>query len=262
MDFEEIKEHEAAYVANSIVKKAQRSEDIRSKIKQAESAYKLPPISKAYDQAKEQMSQQRLNPNSKLMTSQETRQRIKKYDEKIKQLRQLEEKPPRPEFKGKLSGTGTGESVYGRFGKQWERTLNQHELDAKYKTEVKEKGSEYLQFSKQMKSSKGAPNEERREEPEEEQERLQKELNTRNQAKGMEYLRHARAMASKKAVSGDKPKVGGSEGKELVRVRLSRMDQELGMIEAAERNRAGQGRDMDQVYLQNIKAKLALLEDI
>lgn len=163
-----------------------------------------------------------------------------------------------------------GESVYGRFGKEWEKKLNQQEVEKKYLDEVKEKGNEYMKFGK----SKASKKDERviedkfKEEDEEAIKEARKSMEI-----GKDYLKYAKSKAQKKDIGGDSNELARisqagtafkQEDKLLVMSKLGKMESEISMMEAKVRNKVidKDSKEIENAYLKNIKAKLSLLEEI
>lgn len=280
MDFSAIKEHEQSFLANAYMKKQQREQELKSKMKSIESAYK-PQLSQAnltkgYKVAREDyLNNRHANPQSKkIAESMESRDRIKKYNDKLRLMNAMEEPPASVltvQGQSKLnSGTASrNETGYGRFGREWTRKIHQHEEDQKQLEVAKEKGMEYLRFGK----SKALKKDERtlEEKMKEEAEEKRKET-VKTQEIGREYLKFARSKAAKDKVNPIDMPVGTrdssnplrGEEKAFVRARLEKMDGDILKMESKIRNKmiAKDSVEIETAYLNNIKAKLSLLEEI
>jgi hypothetical protein len=275
LDFESIKEHERTFLANAYVKKAQREQELKQKLKQQELAYKLPQVSgatKTYQAMKEEYHERRGNGstlvNKKQLESMESRERMKKYTEKLRTMNLLDERVQLARLSGAVNGqlpsntptSSKGESVYGRFGREWEKKLNQDANERKYQEEVREKGNEYLQIAKSKASKKESVIVEESpplptEPTPHEQAKLQRE-------KGNEYLKFARSMAAKQR---DTPHLPNNESSRAAV--LSRVERTEAEVMSMERKvklnpQTKDGREVEDAYLKSIKAKLDLLDAI
>lgn len=285
MDFSSIKEHETSFLANAYVKKQQREQELKSKMKSLESAYK-PQLSQAnltkgYVAARDEyMSNRHTNhQGKKIAESMQSRDRIKKYNDKLRLMNamddgQIAHVEQRSHSQSKLTsgGASRNETGYGRFGKEWTRKINQHEEDQKQLEAIKEKGMEYMKFGKSKALKKDeAPAEDKMKQ---EDEAKRKEIQ-RTQEIGKEYLKFARSKAAKDKPSQgiDFPVVSGydqsshqlrGDEKAFVRARLEKMDDDIHMMEAKVRNKMinKDSIEIENAYLKNIKAKLSLLEEI
>lgn len=275
LDFESIKEHERTFLANAYIKKAQREQELKQKLKQQESSYKLPQVSgatKTYQAAKEEYLERRANgaavANKKQLESVESRERMKKYTEKLRTMSLLDERAQLSKLAGSVNGqpptnaSNKGESVYGRFGREWEKKLNQDASEKKYLEEMREKGLEYLQVAKSKAAKKeffsGASAIDER--PPEPQEPTPHEQAKQQRDKGNEYLKFARSMAAK-----GKAQPSPADGsRAAVLSRVERTEAEVLSMERKVKMGAGgkDGREVEDAYLNSIKAKLQLLDAV
>ena len=276
INFEDIKRHERQFMADVYMRKQLKEKEAKEKFKEVENIYKG---SKMYSKAREDyiQSRQPIIP-AKLHEGQETRERIKKYTEKIRLMNQVEDRvsgsvngllAPMGQTASSGNVSKKGESVYGRFGKEWEKKLNQQELEKKYLDEVKEKGNEYMKYGKSKASKKDERViEEKFKEEEEEAKKQAKSIEI-----GMDYLKYAKSKAQKKDSnldSNDLARISqaGSafkqEDKLLVMSKLGKMESDISMMEAKVRNKVidKDSKEIENAYLKNIKAKLSLLEEI
>lgn len=268
LDFESIKEHERTFLANAYIKKAQREQELKQKLKQQETSYKLPQVSgatKTYQAAKEEYHERRANgsvlANKKQLESVESRERMKKYTEKLRTMNLLDERAQLSKLSGSVNGqpptagNTKGESVYGRFGREWEKKLNQDASEKKYMEEMREKGMEYLQVAKSKASKKESVVDEHPPEPAaptpHEQAKQQRE-------KGNEYLKFARSMAAK----AKEAPLASDGSRAAVLSRVERTEAEVMSMERRAKLVPGtkDGREVEDAYLKSIKAKLELLD--
>ncbi len=273
IDFGSIKRHEQAFMAEVYMRKQQKELEAKEKRKEVENIYKG---SKTYQQVQEEFKNQRnsMQHMQKRVDGLEQRERIKKYTEKLKTIQNTEERVNGSTAsivnqlpKKAAPGAKADNSVYGRFGKQWEKKLNQIEDERKYLEEVKEKGNEYMKFSK-SKIAKSSIKNQAELKQHEEDERIRQ--TRKSQEVGNEYMKFAKAMAAKNQVSETNeliiPGQGGlkHEEKAAVLAKLEKMESDIHMIEAKVRNKAmdKDSSQIEEVYLKNIRAKLSLLEDI
>lgn len=281
IDFNAIKEHERSFLANAYMKKQQRDQDLKSKLKSMESAYKpqmsQTNLSKAYVAAREEYHNSRHtnNHSKRIAESMESRDRIKKYNEKLRMMNAIEENignGAASHVQSKLPGPplSKAETGYGRFGKEWTKKINKHEDDQKQLEAIKEKGMEYLRFgkSKALKKDEKTIEEKIQEETEEKKKEAQKSLEI-----GKEYLKFAKSKAVKgKGLVSEHPGIGSDvqllnmkgDEKAFVKARLEKMDGDIHMIEAKIRNKmiSKDSIELENAYLKNIKAKLDLLEEL
>lgn len=291
INFDAIKEHERAFLANAYIKKQQRESELKTKIKTQESTYKLngPAIqpTKAYLNAKEEYNnmRQQTGPSKKILESMESRERIRKYNEKLRSMN-AEEAQKDSVIRDPLK-TGSvstkGESVYGRFGKEWEKKLNQVEDEQRYLEEVKEKGMEYLRHAK-TKAAKGEQlgplgglgagakaasvgdvtrSSKVGTAPEMERQAKEKKI-------GQEYLKYAKSKGLKKKEEKDVDGVmigeGGARSNEeklFMKAKVEKMDNDINMLEAKMKNKLMSKDDiaMEDAYIKGIKAKLLMLDE-
>ena len=266
INFESIKEHERSFMANVYMKKQEREKDLKSKMKNLETAYKsqvnIQQPSKAYMSAKEDYTFQRQGgPQSKkIAESMESRERIKKYNEKLRAMNAAETPATQPKDPMKVT---KGESVYGRFGREWEKKLHGPDQEQKYLEDVKEKGMEYMKFAKAKAVKKPEGAAATGMEP-----IKQEEPNYHNKANeiGKEYLKFAKSKAAKHGVDLapiQGVEVAGLKGDEqaFVKARLGKIDGDLVRIETKVRNKLidKDSEEVEETYLKNIKAKLDLL---
>lgn len=289
MDFAAIKEHERAFLVNAYMKKQQRETELKNKIKSLEQAYKPQlsqvNLSKAYQSVKEEYAANRkLPPQAKrIAESLESRERIKKYNEKLRALNSMEERykpdlgmgPTAQNSQSKLQTSTTGlgsrsETDYGRFGKEWNRKLHRHEDEIKQLEAIKEVGMEYLNYGK---SKAGRKEEKKSDDRVNEEIEAKKKEAQKAQEIGKEYLRFAKSKAAKHkdGASEIAPLVSHNISKELkgdekayVKARLDKMDTDVMMIEAKMRNNmiSKDSVEIENAYLKNIKAKLSILEEL
>ena len=277
INFEDIKRHERQFMADVYMRKQHKEKETKEKFKEVENIYKG---SKMYSKARDDYMQSRQpTVHVKLQEGQDTRDRIKKYTEKIRLKNQAEERvsgsingllAPMGQTASSSNISKKGESVYGRFGKEWEKKLNQQEVEKKYLDEVKEKGNEYMKFGK----SKASKKDERviEEKFKEEDEEAIKEAR-KSMEIGKDYLKYAKSKAQKKDIGGDTNQLARisqagtafkQEDKLLVMSKLGKMESEISMMEAKVRNKVidKDSKEIENAYLKNIKAKLSLLEEI
>lgn len=275
IDFESIKRHEQAFMAEVYIRKQQKELEAKEKRREADNIYKT---GKAYQQAQEEYKNQRnsMQHLQKRIDGLDQRDRIRKYTEKLKTIQNTEERVngstasivgPLTKKVG-MSNIKPDNSVYGRFGKQWEKKLNQVEDEKKYLEEVKEKGNEYMKFSKSKTVKGDTKTHAEIKQHQEEEERIRQAR--KSQEIGKEYLKFAKAKASKNHVTEANdlilPGHGAlkNEEKAAVLARLGKMESDIHMIEAKVRNKAldKDSKQIEDVYLKNIKAKLSLLDEI
>lgn len=278
MDFASIKEHERSFLVNAYMRKQQRDAELKSKLKSLEQAYR-PQIGqatqgKSYAAAKEEYEQTRkANPHAqKIAESLQSRERVKKYTEKLRAMNMVDEHL-RPDLPSKILGpvNGKTESEYGRFGKEWNRKLNQHHDELKQIEAIKEKGMEYLNYGKSKAGRKDLKTVEEKEAEEFEE---RKKAVTKAQEIGKDYLKFAKNMAAKTREGGgvEIPSVLNhniskelkGDDKAFVRARLDKMDTDVMMMEAKVRNKMinKDSIEVENAYLKNIKAKLSILEEL
>lgn len=276
MDFASIKEHERSFLVNAYMKKQQRETELKNKMKSLEQAYKpqlsQANLSKAYAAAKEEyINSRKHNPQSKKVAeSLQSRERIKKYNEKLRAMNQVEENlKPDIHLQSNLNQGGRSETDYGRFGKEWTRKLHQHEEEQKQIEAAKEKGLEYLNFGK---SKAGRREEKGIDEREAELIEEKRKAMLKANEIGKDYLKFAKSKAAKQKEGSDLPSVLShniskdykGEEKAFVKARLDKMDSDVMMIEAKVRNKmiSKDSVEIENAYLKNIKAKLSILEEL
>ena len=288
IDFESIKEHERSFLANAYMKKQQRENDLKNKMKSLEQAYRpqmsQANLSKAYIAVKEEYANTRLaNPQSKkIAESMQSRERIKKYNEKLRAMNSIEDRfredvgPGNfPAAKESASITGglqaRAETDYGRFGKEWNKKLNRYDDEQKQLEIIKEKGMEYMNYAKSKAGKKDDKTIE--EKAAEEGEERRKEALKSNEI-GKDYLKFAKSKAAKprETTGSDFPLAKGQnipkeykgEEKAYMKAKLDKMDTDVLMMEAKVRNKIinKDSVEIENAYLKNIKAKLTLLEQL
>jgi hypothetical protein len=286
MDFAAIKEHERSFLVNAYMKKQQREAELKNKMKSLEQAYKpqlsQANLSKAYQHVKEEYAANRKAPlqAKRIAESLESRERIKKYNEKLRALNSLEDryKPDlgtgqHSQSKMQTSTAGLGsrsETDYGRFGKEWNRKLHRHEDEMRQLEAIKEVGMEYLNYGK---SKAGRKDDKTVDDKAAEEIEAKKKEAHKAQEIGKEYLKFAKSKAAKNkdGVSEIAPLINHNISKELkgdekayVKARLDKMDSDVQMIEAKVRNKmiSKDSIEIENAYLKNIKAKLSILEEL
>lgn len=280
IDFSAIKEHEQSFLANAYMKKQQRDQELKSKMKSIETAYK-PQLSQAnltkgYQAAKETyMHNRHSNQQSKkIAESMESRDRIKKYNDKLRLMNAIDDNPASIISQGQSklvsSGASRNDTGYGRFGREWNKKIHQHEDEQKQIEASREIGMEYLRFGKSRASKKDERNNEEKIKEEDEE---KKKDTVKSQDIGKEYLKFAKSKAAKDKVniadltnachSSSNQQMKG-EDKAFVRARLVKMDDDLLKMESKARNKmiAKDSIEIESAYLINIKAKLSLLEEL
>lgn len=200
MDFEAIKEHENAFMANVYMKKQQREEEFKAKLRSLDvtARRQQATVSRTYEEVKREFVDQRRSQEKRQLEAYENRQKLRKYNEKVQVLSQerlrRSSNPPQNELPDKLRKQP--ESVYGRFGKEWDKKLHQFEAEKKYKEELKEKGNEYMGFARHV--TKNPKQQKEDQERKLAQEREAKQIAIEKDRKiGREYLSYSKSQASK-----------------------------------------------------------------
>ena len=152
MDYKKLKKHETSFMAEMMIRRKQRQEEMAENLKKLESSYKISFKSKVHDNFENSYIDNRYFFKKKRDKSSANRDHSRNYSEKIKEMNILEPDninvQKSQEKKYVKEGVENKEWFYGRFGKrEWKDECERNVLP-KYMTNRQEVGNSFMDFNK------------------------------------------------------------------------------------------------------------------